>query len=340
MEFNILKNKTNIIYISILFFIIFLWLASSILLPFIMGILLAYVLNPLVNKLKNLGLGHQFAVLIALIVSLCFFFGGFIFLIPLLLDQISNIIIKFPLIYEKILFYIEDSFSNFINYDNYLASISNILANKSGEILSFIINILSGAFLKGKAFVSIIGLTIITPIVTCYILYDWDKIKSYLTDLIPRNQKKSIGVKIIRIDSVLSSFFRGKFIISLFLIIYYSTLLSLINLEGAFSIGSIIGVLSFIPYLGTILGLILALSFGILQMGSFIIIAYILIIFILGQIIESYILEPKFISKNVGLHPLVGMFMIIAGGAAFGIIGVLLAIPVAAVLAVILFEKE
>ena len=120
MEFNILKNKTYIIYISILFFIIFLWLASSILLPFIMGILLAYVLNPLVNKLKNLGLGHQFAVLIALIVSLCFFLGGFIFLIPLLLDQISNIIIKFPLIYEKILFYIEDNFSNFINYDNYL----------------------------------------------------------------------------------------------------------------------------------------------------------------------------------------------------------------------------
>jgi predicted PurR-regulated permease PerM len=114
----------------------------------------------------------------------------------------------------------------------------------------------------------------------------------------------------------------------------------LINLEGAFSIGSIIGVLSFIPYLGTILGLILALSFSILQMSSFIIIAYILIIFTLGQIIESYILEPKFISKNVGLHPLVGMFMIIAGGAAFGIIGVLLAIPVAAVLAVILFEKE
>ena len=144
----------------------------------------------------------------------------------------------------------------------------------------------------------------------------------------------------MRIDSVLSSFFRGKFIISLFLIIYYSTLLSLINIEGAFSIGSIIGVLSFIPYLGTILGLILALSFSVLQMSSFIIIAYILIIFILGQIIESYILEPKFISKNVGLHPLVGMFMIIAGGAAFGIIGVLLAIPVAAVLAVILFEKE
>ncbi len=336
---KILKNKKNIVFISILLFIIFLYLASSILLPFIIGVLLAYVLNPLVIKLEKLGLGHLFSVLISLLISLCFFFGGFIFLIPLLLDQFSDFIIKIPLIYEKISFFIENSFSDFINYENYLVSINDMLSSKSGEIISIIINILSGAFLKGKAFISIIGLTIITPIVTCYVLYDWDKIKNYLLNLIPKKQKKSIDVKILQVDSVLSSFFRGKFIISLFLIAYYCLLLTLINIEGAFSIGFIIGVLSFIPYLGTILGLILAISFSFLQLGSFISIAYILLIFALGQFIESYILEPKFISQNVGLHPLVGMFMIIAGGAAFGIIGVLLAIPVTAAAAVILFEE-
>lgn len=335
-----MKNKSNIILISILLFAIFLWLASSILLPFIIGILLAYVLNPLVNRLDNLGLVHPLSVLIALLVSLCFFFGGFVFLIPLLLDQLGDLIIKMPLIYERILLFVEDNFSDFINYDNYITSINDILANKSGEIISIIVNVLSGAFLKGKALVSIIGLTIITPIVTCYVLYDWDKIKIYLTNLIPKKQKKSIDIKITRIDSVLSSFFRGKFIISLFLIIYYSALLTLLNIEGAFSISFIIGVLSFIPYLGTILGLILAMSFSVLQLGSFISVAYILLIFIVGQFIESYILEPRFVSKSIGLHPLVGMFMIIAGGAAFGVIGVLLAIPVSAIAAVVLFEKE
>lgn len=335
-----LNYKNNYLIISILLFIAFLWLASSILLPFLMGLILAYVLNPLVIKLEKIGLGHFLSVSIALIISICFFLGGFIFLIPVLLDQLNDIIIKLPIIYNKILSFIEGSFRGYINYDNYLGSINSILTDKSGEIISVIISLLSGAFLKGKAFITIIGLSIITPIVTCYVLYDWEKIKTYLTNLIPKKQKKPLSKKIKKIDHVLSSFFRGKFIISLFLIVYYSVLLTFINIDGAISIGAIIGVLSFIPYLGTILGLILALSFSILQTGAFISLLYVFIIFIVGQFIESYILEPKFISKNVGLHPLVGMFVIIAGGAAFGIIGVLLSVPITAVLTVILIEKE
>lgn len=335
-----LNYKNNYLIISILLFIAFLWLASSILLPFLMGLILAYVLNPLVIKLEKIGLGHFLSVSIALIISICFFLGGFIFLIPVLLDQLNDIIIKLPIIYNKILSFIEGSFRGYINYDNYLGSINSILTDKSGEIISVIISLLSGAFLKGKAFITIIGLSIITPIVTCYVLYDWEKIKTYLTNLIPKKQKKPLSKNIIKIDHVLSSFFRGKFIISLFLILYYSVLLTFINIDGAISIGAIIGVLSFIPYLGTILGLILALSFSVLQTGAFISLLYVFIIFIVGQFLESYILEPKFISKNVGLHPLVGMFVIIAGGAAFGIIGVLLSVPITAVLTVILIEKE
>ena len=335
-----LNYKNNYLIISILLFIAFLWLASSILLPFLMGLILAYVLNPLVIKLEKIGLGHFLSVSIAIIISICFFLGGFIFLIPVLLDQLNDIIIKLPIIYNKILSFIEGSFRGYINYDNYLGSINSILTDKSGEIISVIISLLSGAFLKGKAFITIIGLSIITPIVTCYVLYDWEKIKTYLTNLIPKKQKKPLSKKIKKIDHVLSSFFRGKFIISLFLIVYYSVLLTFINIDGAISIGAIIGVLSFIPYLGTILGLILALSFSVLQTGAFISLLYVFVIFIVGQFLESYILEPKFISKNVGLHPLVGMFVIIAGGAAFGIIGVLLSVPITAVLTVILIERE
>lgn len=335
-----LNNKNNLIIISILLLVVFLWLASAVLLPFLIGTILAYILNPIVIKLEKIGISHFLSVFMALLISICFFLGGFIFLIPVLLDQITDIFIKMPIIYGKILSFIEESFRGYINYDNYLSSIDNILANKSGEVISIIISLLSGAFLKGKAFLTIIGLSIITPIVTCYILYDWEKIKAYIINLIPKQQKKPLDKKFIKIDHVLSSFFRGKFIISLFLIVYYSALLTLINIEGAISIGAIIGVLSFIPYLGTILGLMLALSFSVLQTASFISIFYVFLIFIVGQFIESYILEPKFISKSVGLHPLVGMFVIISGGAAFGIIGVLLSIPITAVLTVILIEKE
>ena len=103
-----------------------------------MGIILAYILNPLVLKLEDIGLGHLISVLIALLLSLCFFLGGFIFLIPVLLDQLNDIFLKISLIYEKVLYFIEETFSGLINYDNYSVSIKNILTDKSGEILSII----------------------------------------------------------------------------------------------------------------------------------------------------------------------------------------------------------
>tara|TARA_B110000259_G_C13776649_1_gene306880 strand:- start:219 stop:560 length:342 start_codon:yes stop_codon:yes gene_type:complete len=111
-------------------------------------------------------------------------------------------------------------------------------------------------------------------------------------------------------------------------------------IEGAISIGFMIGILSFIPYLGTIIGLIITLLFSLLQLGDLSIIFYILGIFIVGQFVESYILVPKFISKNVGLHPLIGMFALLGGGAAFGIIGVLIAIPLTAILCAVLIDKK
>jgi predicted PurR-regulated permease PerM len=122
--------------------------------------------------------------------------------------------------------------------------------------------------------------------------------------------------------------------------IFYSISLSILELEGAISIGVIIGVLSFIPYLGSIIGLSLTLLFSLLQFGDLPTIFYVLGIFVVGQFIESYILVPKYISKNVGLHPLVGMFALLAGGAAFGLLGVLIAIPLTAVLCVVFLENK
>jgi predicted PurR-regulated permease PerM len=139
---------------------------------------------------------------------------------------------------------------------------------------------------------------------------------------------------------VLSSFFRGQFIVSIMLMVFYSILLSLLKIEGAISIGFIIGILSFIPYLGTIIGLSITLLFAFLQFSDLSIILYIIGIFVSGQFIESYILVPKYISKNVGLHPLIGMFALLSGGAAFGILGVLIAIPFTAVLYVVFTENK
>ena len=155
-----------------------------------------------------------------------------------------------------------------------------------------------------------------------------------------KNYKNTIDNKLPKIDIVLSSFFRGQFIVSLILMIFYSSFLSILKIEGAISIGFMIGILSFIPFLGTIIGLSITLLFSLIQFSTFSIIFYILGIFVVGQFIESYILVPKYISKNVGLHPLVGMFALLAGGAAFGLLGVLIAIPLTAVLCVVFLEKK
>jgi predicted PurR-regulated permease PerM len=336
----LLVNKNNITYLFILLFLVFLWLASEILLPFIIGILIAYILNPLVIKLKSIGLGHLISVLIALLISLCFFLGGFIFLIPVCIEQFSIIILKLPLIYEKLLFFIDSKFNNILNNYYYLDSFKNILSSKSDELISIIINIFSVSFGKGKALLNILGLIIITPIVTCYILYDWQKFIKYIRDNMPKNYKKTIDSKLPKIDMVLSSFFRGQFIVSIMLMVFYSILLSFLKIEGAISIGFMIGILSFIPYLGTIIGLSITLLFALLQFSDLSIILYIIGIFVCGQFIESYILVPKYISKNVGLHPLIGLFALLSGGAAFGILGVLIAIPLTAVLCVIFIENK
>ena len=333
-------KKNNIILIFALLFLVFLWLASAILLPFVVGILLAYILNPLVIKMESIGLGHLFSVIIALLISLLFFFGSFIFLIPLCIQQFSIIISKFPLIYDQLLYFTHSKFNIVLNNNDYLDSFKNILASKSDELIGILINIFSISFGKGKALLNILGLVIITPIVTCYILYDWQKIIKYLRSHTPKKYKKSIESKLPKIDIVLSSFFRGQFIVSILLTIFYSSLLSILMIEGAISIGFMIGILSFIPYLGTIIGLIITLLFSLLQLGDLSIIFYILGIFIVGQFVESYILVPKFISKNVGLHPLIGMFALLGGGAAFGIIGVLIAIPLTAILCAVLIDKK
>jgi len=336
----LILKKNIIILILIFLFFVFLWLASAILLPFVAGILLAYILNPLVIKMEGLGLGHLFSVLIALLISLLFFFGGFIFLIPVCIEQFSIIISKSPLIYEQLLFLIDSNFNNALNNNDYLDSFKRILSSKSDELVDILINIFSVSFGKGMALLNILGLIIITPIVTCYVLYDWQKIIKYLIDNTPKNYKKAIQSKLPKIDIVLSSFFRGQFIVSIILMIFYSISLSILELEGAISIGVIIGVLSFIPYLGSIIGLSLTLLFSLLQFGDLPTIFYVLGIFVVGQFIESYVLVPKYISKNVGIHPLIGMFVLLGGGAAFGILGVLMAIPLTAVLCAVLIDKK
>ena len=326
----------------ILFLLVFLVLASEILMPFLVGIILAYVLNPIVKKLDKIGLYHVISVILVLFLSLFLFFGSFIFLIPIFLDQLEIVVKKMPILLDNISIYIRNFNDNLniIDENIYSDYFANFIESKSGQIFKYLLDFITISLNKSLAFFNLLGLLLITPIVTFYILYDWDQIIENINFKFSSYLSKGLDKKITNINNVLSSFFRGQLIVNFILAIYYSFTLYIIGVEGSVSIGFLIGILSFIPYLGSLVGLLISLSFTIIQFGSFNFILLVLLVFILGQLLESYYLSPRFVSRSVGLHPLFSMFVIIAAGAAFGVIGILLAIPISAVMLTLLTDVK
>ena len=326
----------------ILFLLVFLVLASEILMPFLVGIILAYALNPIVKKLDKIGLYHVISVILVLFLSLFLFFGSFIFLIPIFLDQLEIVVKNMPILLDNISIYIRNFNDNLniIDENIYSDYFANFIESKSGQIFKYLLDFITISLNKTLAFFNLLGLLLITPIVTFYILYDWDQIIENINFKFSSYLSKGLDKKITNINNVLSSFFRGQLIVNFILAIYYSFTLYIIGVEGSVSIGFLIGILSFIPYLGSLVGLLISLSFTIIQFGSFNFILLVLLVFILGQLLESYYLSPKFVSRSVGLHPLFSMFVIIAAGAAFGVIGILLAIPISAVMLTLLTDVK
>ena len=326
----------------ILFLLVFLVLASEILMPFLVGIILAYVLNPIVKKLDKIGLYHVISVILVLFLSLFLFFGSFIFLIPIFLDQLEIVVKKMPILLDNISIYIRNFNDNLniIDENIYSDYFANFIESKSGQIFKYLLDFITISLNKSLAFFNLLGLLLITPIVTFYILYDWDQIIENINFKFSSYLSKGLDKKITNINNILSSFFRGQLIVNFILAIYYSFTLYIIGVEGSVSIGFLIGILSFIPYLGSLVGLLISLSFTIIQFGSFNFILLVLLVFILGQLLESYYLSPRFVSRSVGLHPLFSMFVIIAAGAAFGVIGILLAIPISAVMLTLLTDVK
>lgn len=329
------KNRYFWLIWSIIFFI-FLWLASDILLPFVVGVIIAYILNPSLLKLKKLGLGHKLSVSILLLISFVIFVGTFLFLVPLFIEQFSNLIEKIPAFidnnYNFVLTYLNKLIPNNYNDSEYSEILYNLLIKESEKIIFVIISILQSAIKSGIAFINVLGLLIITPIVSWYILSDWDKLIEFVKNLVPKKDIKKFKSIIKQSDSIISSFFRGQLTVSVILAAYYFASLLLIGTDGAFVIGLSIGILSFIPYIGSILGLLIALSITGMQFASLNITMIVIIIFIIGQLIESYYLVPKYIGKNVGLHPVIIILSLMAGGSIFGILGVLLSVPIVAIL--------
>ena len=316
---------------------LFFYFLKGILLPFVLAFILAYILNPVVLKLEK----HRWprtTATVATVVGLILVILTALFIIfPVLEAQVVSFISKIPLyattFWDKMspLF---EKLKNHITPDQ----MDRLKATFSGQSLSLINEIgsvLLTLFTGWGALFNIISFIIITPVITFYILSDWPSVLRRTKKLIPLKYTEAVGECLKQIDVTLSAYIRGQIVVCLTLALYYGIGLSVVGLDLGFSIGFIAGLFSFIPYVGALTGFILSLLLAFTQTASAGTFVGIVIIFGLGQVLEGYFLTPKLIGKKVGLHPAWIIFSLFSFGYLFGFLGVLLAVPTAAIIGVL-----
>ena len=315
-------------------FLFFLYEIRSILLPFIMGAVIAYFLDPAADKLEARGhsrslstvivIGSFFLIIVAILGSIA----------PLAVDQFSGLLSSMPEYFGRVESYIQGFLKDLpfrvpnlksIDYSSITAELAGPAQNLGATLLAstmFIINFAS--------------LIIITPVVAYYLLRDWDVIVARLDALLPRHEANTIREQAMLIDRSLSAFIRGQSTVMISLGLFYAATLTLVGLKYGFVIGLIAGMLIIIPYLGTTLGGLLSVGMAMVQFDGANMPLIVGCVFVVGQIMEGYFLTPKMVGDRLGLHPLWVMFSVLAGGAMFGFMGMLIALPVTAIVAVLM----
>ena len=322
---------------SFLILIALIVLFKSILTPFVAGFILAYLFNPVANKLEKLGMSRNGATITILLWVIVLIILIIILIAPIIYNQVSELVIKFPnyLHYfnQHIIPLISDKVSTLSLTDT--ETIKVTLQEHISDFITWTGKFITGIVSSGLAIYDIISIIIITPIVTYYLIRDWSKLFRKIKNALPLKHKKTINHQIDKINLTLAGFFRGQGMVCLILGIYYAAGLSLLGLNFGLFIGFITGILTFIPYVGATIGLILSLLIAIFQFGLWQIPLIIMILFAFGQTVESYFLTPRLVGKKVGLHPVWIIFSLLAGAHLFGFVGILLALPIAALIGVL-----
>lgn len=320
-----------------------LWLLrqlSPILTPFLLGGILAYICNPLVQRLQNWRIPHIPAVLIVIVLLGLVIAGLLLLLIPLIQDEINLIINRGP----DVMSFFNDKLTPWLRANLGLrlkldpATLRKLLNDNFGTLQSATDSLFSSVRVGGLMVLSIVTTVLLAPVVLFYLLLDWQSLLARIEILIPRNWHARIMRLMHEVDAVLSEFLRGQILVMLLLALYYSSTLWFAGIPSAVSVGILTGLLIFIPYIGYFIGFALALILAGLQFEGFTPIMWVLIIYGIGQVLEGVLLTPWLVGHRIGLHPLAVLFALFAFGQLFGFVGVLLALPASAILLVALRE--
>ena len=324
---------------AIALFFVLVWIFKSMLLPFVLGGAIAYLLNPIVNRICAKGIGRQTVVLLIL--------GGFFILMAALLAIISPILVReaigfiesAPLYAQKIwdlvqpyILSVQEKFGYSITTDQ----LQTVLQDNVGKALQIGKGVLGGLTTGGIAIVDFFTTLLITPVVAYFLMKEWPRVMSWAVDIIPRHHVDVVAGLTKKIDLKISGFVRGQITICLALGLVYAIALSVAGLNYGFVIGLSTGVLSIIPFVGSTLGLVTSVVVAFLQTGGDLtFVGVIACIFFAGQFVEGNFITPKLMGDSVGLHPLWIIFSLMAGGSLMGLVGMFLAVPAAASIGVL-----
>lgn len=320
---------------------LFLFMVKSILLPFVVAMITAYFLDPAADKLEDFALSRFSATLTITISFFIIAITGSLLLMPLIYDQIVSFAGKIPeysrYMQQEVLPVLMEKVKGID--PNALENIQGSISDISKYVLTISGNIASGLWNSGVALLNLLSLLFITPIVTFYILRDWDIMRAKISAWLPVKHKEVILEQFSEIDRTLSGYIRGQTNVCLLLGAFYAVGLMIIGLDFGLMIGMMTGILSFIPYVGLLVGMTVGLGVAFIQYGGLdgiTSIGMVALVFVIGQVIEGNFVSPKLVGDKVGLHPVWIMFGMLAGTALFGFIGILLSVPVTAVLGVLI----
>ncbi len=316
-----------------------LYLLTPILTPFLISAFLAYIGDPAVDRLETIKFSRTLSVVfvffLMLIIGLCFLFTVF----PLIEEQIRLLLLRIPDMIDRLQTEFIPWISQRFGFQPDSIDLEGLKQSLMGHWQT--VGNVTGKFLtkisaSGQLILLWLSYMLLVPVVTFYLLRDWDILVARMRELIPRKQETVVLKLVKEGDAVLAEFFRGQLLLMFALAVFYSIGLWIVGLEFSLLIGLTAGLVSFVPYLGVIVGIAIAGVAAFMQFHDVTHIVYVLIVFGAGQMLESMVLTPLLVGDRIGLHPVVVIFAVMAGAQLFGFFGMLIALPVAAVIVVLL----
>ncbi|MFT7133449.1 MAG: putative PurR-regulated permease PerM [Cyclobacteriaceae bacterium] len=313
------------------------YLLQSILMPFLVGLALAYLGDPLVDKLQSYKFGRTAAVGVVFLIFMLVFGVALLILLPMLTGEVSRLIQNIP----SYLAVMQEHFSPVLlenfgvdPFDFSLGELRTRLAQNWQQAGGIAGEVLAGVSSSGLALVGWVANLALVPVVAFYLLRDWDLLVESLHRMLPRQFEQTTTRLVKECDEVLSAFLRGQLLIMFLLGCVYALGLTIVGLDLAVLIGMLAGLASLVPYLGFIVGIVAASVAALFQFQELLPLVYVALVFGTGQLLEGSVMTPLLVGDRIGLHPVAVIFAILAGGQLFGFVGVLLALPIAAVIMV------